>query len=309
MSITSNIPGPEVFKDIVENMPCCALLIDAQHKIVYANQNILHYFGYNRRAIPGKKIGKLISEANAEEVSKRIEDLFRSKDKSMILNDSLEALKARRVDGSEFAAEISLIKLKDKKEDYCCLMIRDITRQAKMENYLQNVISIDPITNLLNHRSFEERVRREHEREQRKDRKYGIFMMDIYKLAKINKKYGHDTGDKAIRIFSDYCRNFFRKSDVIGRWGDDEFIAFLPEVSTENAQSIADRLVRSVKGITFKDAKGDKDVEMAVNIGICLSTPVNSYQSVILQATDNMMEAKKIAPNEVVMKEYEKKGQ
>ena len=307
MSMTSNTPGPEVFKDIVENMPGCALLIDAQHKIVYANPNILHFFGYNRRAIPGKKIEKLIGDSNVEEVGKRIEDLFRSKNKSLILNEGISDLQAKRVDGSEFAAEISLIKLKDKKEEYCCLIFRDITRQAKMENYLQNVISIDPITNLLNHRSFEERVRKEHEREQRKDRKYGIFIMDIYKLADINKKHGHDTGDKVIRIFSDYCRNFFRKSDVIGRWGDDEFIAFLPEVSTENAQSIADRLISSVKGITFKDAKDEKDVEMAVNIGICLSTPINSYQSVILQATDNMMEAKKIAPNEVVMKEYEKK--
>lgn len=303
----SKSPNPELFRDIVENMPTCAIIIDSQHKVAYANQHVLHFFGYNRRAIPGKKIEKLIGDSNVEDVNKRIEDLFRSKNKSLILNESISDLQAKRVDGSQFPVEISLVKLNDEKEAYCCLMFRDISRQAKMENYLQNVISIDPITNLLNHRSFEERVRKEHEREQRKDRIYGIFMMDIYKLADINKKHGHDTGDKVIRIFSDYCRNFFRKSDVIGRWGDDEFIAFLPEVTKENAQSIADRLINSVQDIAFKDTKGDKDVEMAVNIGVCLSSSENSYQSVILQATDNMMEAKSIAPNEIVMKEYERK--
>ena len=303
MPLSGTNLNPKIFESMVNAMPISAFIIDDHRNIVYANQKVLSHFGYNRQALLAKTLEKLLAEDIRDEAVKHIDDFIRSDEKDARVNDGLEEIHARRVDESTFPAEMTLVRVADKSmyHAHVCVFITDISRQSKLAHYLQNVISIDPITNLLNRRAFEERMRKEHEREQRRDRIYGIFLMDIYHLRDINDTYGHETGDKAIRIFADYCRNFFRKSDVIARWGDDEFIAFLPEVTQDNALSISERLINSVRGITFKSASGHKDVEIAVNIGICLSSPINSYHAVITRANESLIKAKAKAPNEVVM--------
>ena len=294
----------KLFESIVQNHPQSTLILDDHRRVLYANKRVLTHFGYNRQAMPAKSFETLIAPDHREQACKIVDDFIRSNSREIRINDSIDDLRCTRIDSSEFSAEIHLIKIKNGDGDHVAAVFYDTTRLNKLENYLQNVISIDPITKLLNRRAFEERLGREHERELRRDRTYGIFLMDIRGLRHINEEYGHDTGDKAIRIYSDYCRNFFRKSDMIAKWGDDEFIAFLPEVSEKSAKTISKRLISAVKGIKFKCPAGERDVEIAVNIGICLSSPVNSFQAVILQATEAMKKSKKQGPNKIVMEAF-----
>ena len=195
MIMSTTTLDTELFKNIVDALPLCAIVIDDHRNIVYANEKVLTYFGYNRQSLPRKTIDKLVSKECRDDVVTRIDDFIRSSEKNVTLNDGIGTLYALRVDGSEFPVDISILRAKSKDGNYSCVFFSDISRRSKLEHYLQNVISIDPITSLLNRRAFEERMKREHEREQRRDRIYGIFLMDIYKLQSINDEFGHDTGD------------------------------------------------------------------------------------------------------------------
>lgn len=100
----------------------------------------------------------------------------------------------------------------------------------------------DVLTGLANRRSFTERLRQQHALLQRDGSTACLLMMDIDRFKQVNDRYGHHVGDEALRLFATVCRDVFRISDVVSRWGGEEFLALLPATGIAEGQRVAQRL-------------------------------------------------------------------
>ncbi len=111
-----------------------------------------------------------------------------------------------------------------------------------MEEELSKVNIVDKSTLIFSSTYFWKRIEEEYKRSKRYGRKFSVVMVDIDNFKDINEKYGHKTGDMVIVKFADILRQHFRNTDIITRFGGDEFAIILPETGQQNIFQVAETL-------------------------------------------------------------------
>lgn len=114
---------------------------------------------------------------------------------------------------------------------------------------LKRRTSIDPLTGVYTRMPFERRLEEECERAARHGRSFCLAMIDVDRFKNINDTLGHAGGDRALAIVADCMAANKRTSDVLGRFGGDEFILLLPETSLESGVAVLERIRRQVGGM------------------------------------------------------------
>ncbi|MBO6521007.1 MAG: diguanylate cyclase [Rhodospirillales bacterium] len=142
----------------------------------------------------------------------------------------------------------------------------DITERKAFEKRLIDMATRDELTGLVNRREFFTLAHHEEERAKREGHVVSVMMVDADYFKKINDTYGHATGDDVLRNLADNCRKIFRKTDVVGRYGGEEFSVVLPGAEEDMAKIIAERLRSSVADSVVESDKGD--VTYTISIGI-----------------------------------------
>ncbi len=139
-------------------------------------------------------------------------------------------------------------------------------KRARLFQEVQSLALTDHLTGLQNRRSLFELGRIEFARSQRMDRPFCCLMLDLDHFKKINDEYGHPVGDLVLQEFAQRCRRSVREVDLIGRYGGEELIIFLPETNSETAMQVAERLRESVAKAPIRIL--DKDLQITVSIGV-----------------------------------------
>jgi diguanylate cyclase (GGDEF)-like protein len=110
-----------------------------------------------------------------------------------------------------------------------------------------------------------------------------VFLIDLNKFKQVNDLLGHDKGDRVLKEISEKLSSYSRKGDFMGRWGGDEFLFILENISKENALNFASRLYQEVRiQIHFGKTKFDVDV----SIGICMIVEKKIDFSTIIHQAD-----------------------
>ena len=115
---------------------------------------------------------------------------------------------------------------------------------ARLHEKMQNAAITDPLTGLHNRRHFDavlerdDAIRRRIPAERRRLRSAILFDLDHF--GQVNKRFGHQVGDRVLRLFADTVRSRARSSDLVARYGGEEFVVILDNASREEAASIAD---------------------------------------------------------------------
>lgn len=131
---------------------------------------------------------------------------------------------------------------------------------------LQQQASTDSLTGVLNRRSSLAIVERQFHLNKRNKSKFSAAFFDLDFFKKINDKYGHDVGDKALCHFVGICVENHRCSDVFCRWGGEEFMIFMPDTGFEGAGSLCNKIRKALSSTPL--TYGDVDINMTVSIGI-----------------------------------------
>src|SRR2546422_353861 len=134
----------------------------------------------------------------------------------------------------------------------------------------------DPLTGLYNQRMFEERLRHEFERAKRYGRPLSLMMIDIDDFKQVNDQYGHHWGDAVLREIARILKEKTRKSDILVRYGGDEFTLMLPEASIAVALQTADKLRTEIKAAIFRPDSGPS-FSVTVSVGVS-STLAGNYE-------------------------------
>jgi len=129
----------------------------------------------------------------------------------------------------------------------------------------------------------------------RNNSEVSLGMCDIDNFKAINDTYGHDFGDKALKLVAQAVNNSLRNSDICARFGGEEFIFILPDCPIPKAQDIAKKVCKSVEDLVFK--REDKKIKLTISIGLC--SEVSEINTMITTADSLMYEAKEGGKNRV----------
>ncbi len=132
------------------------------------------------------------------------------------------------------------------------LRLRENQRELQeLNKRLSKLASLDPLTEAYNRRHFLELGNTEFAKAQRFHRPLSVIMLDVDKFKAINDTYGHPTGDAALKQLTKLCQNAGRSSEVVGRFGGEEFVLCCPDTDQAGAMALAERLRASIEESTL----------------------------------------------------------
>jgi diguanylate cyclase (GGDEF)-like protein len=185
---------------------------------------------------------------------------------------------------------------------------RNITERKRAEEERQRLIekleflsNTDVLTGLLNRRALIARLEYEIDRAQRYGTELSLILCDLDRFKEINGSFGHDEGDRALRIISEILKGCLRKSDVVGRYGGDEFMIILPGTFAKGAEEFAERLRHEVEQTGFQTISG-KSVPMSVSLGVTGLFPNEAdagHDALVRRADSALYNSKKKGRNTV----------
>lgn len=146
----------------------------------------------------------------------------------------------------------------------------------------------DGLTGLLNRREIERLLALECGRAQRYNHPLTVMMLDLDHFKRINDTHGHQGGDEALRVVAETIRGTIRGTDMVGRYGGEEFLVIAPETSAEAAVELADRLNLSVKGASIR-MPGNRTLSVTISIGVSSLPPGVLSPHVLVQSADRAL--------------------
>ena len=156
----------------------------------------------------------------------------------------------------------------------------------------------DSLTGLFNRRHFTELGQVEVDRALRYERGLGVLMVDIDSFKRVNDNLGHNAGDAVLQEISRICRTLLRSSDIIGRYGGEEFAIVLPELDEERSLRVAERIRAVIDATSIETPKGP--VHITLSIGVVLLRPEFTTLEILLDCADRAMyQAKQAGRNRV----------
>lgn len=177
---------------------------------------------------------------------------------------------------------------------------------------LRKLIVFDELTKVLNRRGFKDAAMRKFRaiagnpanRERRKDAPVPdmcIIFLDVDNFKKINDAYGHHAGDNVLKRIAETLRESVRSSDIMGRWGGEEFIVALPGTRLEDAAVVAEKIRSAVEKLRV--SSHNHKVPVTVSVGVCKYDwrRHKDLFALVHDADQAMYEAKQAGKNRVVV--------
>jgi two-component system, cell cycle response regulator len=181
------------------------------------------------------------------------------------------------------------------KTDRLIEMLKQKTEQLEKSNaHLQSLATRDNLTSLYNHRYFQESLAAELNRAQRYQRQFSLLFIDLDFFKSYNDTQGHLQGDRLLIDLSNLFLTCFRKTDIVCRYGGDEFAVILPEASWQKACTIAAKLHARVADHPFDGHESMPQGRVTISIGLATYPDhATDAESLLHHADRCMYEAKK----------------
>ncbi len=179
-------------------------------------------------------------------------------------------------------------------------LLRQRNGELEMLNQqLWKLSHTDELTGYFNRRHIVSRMEEEISRGLRYEMPLSVVLADIDHFKRINDSFGHLTGDRALQTIADLFRSKLRESDLIGRFGGEEFLLILPHTDLSGAEAFCHRLRDHVEKHPLQ--LSDQSITMTASFGVStLSPEVDTSQKLLRIADRNLYRAKYLGRNRVV---------
>jgi diguanylate cyclase (GGDEF)-like protein len=178
---------------------------------------------------------------------------------------------------------------------------------ARMVKRLEDLATTDGLTGLLNKRTLSELAKQKVRSAERFDKPLSVLICDLDHFKKINDVHGHDVGDVVIRGFADVLRRTKRDTDLVGRFGGEEFVVACEETDAEGAELLAERIRAELEGTTFHAKDGP--IRVTCSIGVATYPRAGTDWDTLFKATDEALYvSKRTGRNRVTLWSPKPKG-
>ena len=165
--------------------------------------------------------------------------------------------------------------------------LKDASDKIKLINAKLKILSNkNSLTGLFNRRLMLKMLKFEKNRSARNKKPFTLIMADIDYFKEINDSYGHDTGDKFLIDVSKILIKSIRKSDIVSRWGGDEFLILLPETGQSGGVGLANKLLEIFRKKVFKFS--NNKINLTMSFGVFEYTKDKSINECI-KSVDNLL--------------------
>ncbi len=241
---------------------------------------------------------------NGYEVCKKLKENNKTKDIPIIFitskedEDSIE--QAYEVGGVDY------ITKPFKPRELLARVKLHLKMQALIDSYelsqkeLKHLACIDPMTKLYNRRHFTDASESIYKLAKRDQTELSLVLLDIDNFKNINDTYGHDIGDKVIINLAEMLRDSTRQSDIVCRYGGEEFLILLPETNKEGAYKIAEKIRNKIESFCIS-INETLCINYTVSIGVSLVDYNNNFniEQSIKKADISLYNAKSSGKNKV----------
>ena len=284
-------PYDDAFLTIVENLPDVVTRYDREFRCRYANPAL----GATTGIPADTRLGKTYAETGA----------------AAALTNGFEAAFRRVLDTGE-PVEIEFDYVgptglrhylgraapefdRDGEVESILSVVRDISDVKRLAHQLEQLARTDPLTSLLNRRSFTARLGTELDRVQRGHGGFSLLMLDLNNFKFINDRFGHVAGDRVLETVARILTGETRSQDVAARLGGDEFCVALIDTDAAAAADIARRIAERVGAIV--DDTG-RPIGVSVSVGVAAAEATDATALDLLARVDMLMYQAKLGGGE-----------
>ncbi len=184
-------------------------------------------------------------------------------------------------------------------ESLLCCLIYPLRNALLYHQALQSTYT-DSLTGVYNRTALHKAFDREWKLARRQRAPLSILILDIDYFKKINDTYGHAAGDKVLIKIADCLRKTVRSSDMIFRYGGEEFVILLSNTHPEGADLLAERLRRAIRGIDCTDVAPGLCITTSIGVA-SLDHPEETAEQLFKRADDALYQAKRRGRDQVVI--------
>ncbi|EXJ16787.1 GGDEF domain-containing response regulator [Imhoffiella purpurea] len=175
------------------------------------------------------------------------------------------------------------------------LRLHALQRRLEMQNReLERLATTDPLTGILNRRSFSTYCQHYRARASRYGASFCLLILDIDRFKRINDAFGHEIGDRVLVALTERIRDTLREVDLFARWGGEEFIILSPDTPPERAGHLAERLRKSIEAATI-----DPIGTVTASFGLAVNRVGEELEDLIRRADHALLAAKEAGRNQV----------
>jgi diguanylate cyclase (GGDEF)-like protein/PAS domain S-box-containing protein len=254
----------EKFFDLaMDSSPAAMVVVSNQGRITLMNKEAERLFGYTREGLVGKEIEALApSGSRAAHRDYRGKYLQNPEARPMGVDRNLLAV---RKDGSEFPIEVVLNPIRLDGETFVLCSVVDLTDQKKadeqlrkmsleldeLKSQLSQLASVDRLTGLKNRRTFDEEFDLQIQLMGRMAGILSLLLIDVDNFKGYNDQYGHQAGDEALKAVGRILSQNSRTTDVVARFGGEEFAILLPDTAELGVIRLGERFRGAIHDHTW----------------------------------------------------------
>ena len=173
-------------------------------------------------------------------------------------------------------------------------IIEDITAKELQRKELEKLSQIDKLTGIYNRLKLDESLHIEIERSKRYSTDVSVIIIDLDNFKSINDTYGHLQGDKALVKTTEILKINIRKTDILGRWGGEEFMLICPNTDKKSAITLAQKLRSALENYPFENIG-----KQSASFGVTQFKKDEDIESFIYRADEALFSAKRNGRNRV----------
>jgi len=313
----------EHFRTLAENMADIVWRTDAQLRFTYINAADQKVRGFPREEVIGQYVQDSCTEHGKDilqEQSRKRLEMEMTANKGIALNFELPML---HKDYGEVWIEVSSVPIYGVDGNIIGYQAvgRDVSRRRqqeksllqshqKLENLLQEAAEEkfilqeqamhDPLTGLYNRRYLDATLPRELSRSKREGKQLAVIMLDLDHFKTVNDQYGHAAGDEVLKVLADILKKGARESDLICRYGGEEFVAIMPNMSENQALARAESWRKQLEEISVNYR--EFEISITLSAGIAVFPHNGDEPSLLLARADEMLyESKQDGRNRITV--------
>ena len=219
---------------ILQHAADAVITVDSRGSIESFNYAGEQLFGYCAAQVMGCSIERLLVGQFQKEYCVPAQHIAVGADEKLGATARSEVV-ARRSDGVEFTAEVSVSCVVESDRHFFTVFLRDVTQRKLAESAITYLAHHDMLTGLPNRRLLADRIEQAIIRAKRSGAEFAVMFLDLDNFKPINDTYGHDVGDQLLQLVARRVTVSLRAEDTVGRQGGDEFIVLLESLSLPSA--------------------------------------------------------------------------
>ena len=279
------------FESAFANAPIGMALVDLEGHCLQVNDALCRITGHSRAALKATTLRAL---THPEDVDLDADSLHALLDGGI---PSYQVEKRYRHAWGHYLwglLTVSLVRDDQGNVLYVVSQVQDISERRELAQRLEYLIDHDFLTGLANRRRFEQELSREAERVARYGAPGAVLVIDLDNFKEVNDAFGHMAGDDLLKGVAGAVKHRIRQTDLLARIGGDEFGVLLPQADADQAQIVADGIVKALG--RHVAVLGDQSIRVTASVGLAMFGRLSAAE-VLACADLAMYEAKQAGRN------------